>query len=172
MRRRVVENGNAQERWLARKFIDETRIREIRVDGAVIFLLFGLSAFCFRAHGLIYAGLLGMRTFMISFMDNVYHYRTPLRVTVSGYNLFLPRVLSSLLLHFNFHRIHHANPSVPWKSLPALFAQQEDRFDYRLLAAAWRQLYGPVPIADPLAARVNETNCLKKKSTNTGKIPC
>jgi fatty acid desaturase len=156
MRHRVVENGNAQERWLARKFIDESRVREIRLDGAAIFLLFGLSAYCFRGHGLVYIGLLGMRTFMISFMDNVYHYRTPLRATVSGYNLFLPRVLSSLILHFNFHRIHHAHPSVPWKSLPMVFARQEERFDRRLWAAAWQQFSGPVPMSDPVAAGVNE----------------
>ncbi len=159
MRCRVVEGGNAQERWLARKFIDESRVREIRVDGAVMFLLFGLSAYCFRAHGLVYIGLLGMRTFMISFMDNVYHYRTPLRVTVSGYNLYLPRFLSSLMLHFNFHRIHHAHPSVPWRCLPMAFAAQKEGFDHRLWAAAWRQLSGPVPMSDPLAAGVNETKC-------------
>jgi fatty acid desaturase len=31
---------------------------------------------------------------------------------VSGHNLWLPRVLSGLLLHFNMHRVHHAHPSV------------------------------------------------------------
>ncbi|MGE5219519.1 MAG: fatty acid desaturase [Chloroflexota bacterium] len=152
MRRRVIERGNAQERWLARKFKDERRVREIRLDGAAIIFLFGLSAYWFRAHLLVFAGMMGMRTFLISFMDNVYHYRTRLRVTISGHNLFLPERFSSLILHFNLHRVHHAHPSIPWNSLPVVFARRAECFDRSFCAAAWQQIYGPVSIYDPLVA--------------------
>lgn len=163
MRRRVIEQGNAQERWLARKFIDERRVREICLDGAAIVLLFGLSAYCFRGHWMIFVGLLAMRTFMISFMDNIYHYRTPLRVTISGHNLVLPAPLSSLVLHFNLHRVHHAHPSVPWKSLPAVFTRQAESFDRNFWAAAWQQFYGPVPMSDPAVAGAGKFEELQKR---------
>ena len=81
-------------------------------------------------------------------MDNVYHYRTPLHVTVSGHNLFLPRVFSGLLLNFNLHRVHHANPSVPWVELPDFFAQQGETFDRGFLTAALDQLRGPIALSE------------------------
>lgn len=62
--------------------------------------------------------MLLMRAFLISLMDNVYHYRTPLNVTASGHNLSAPGFLAFGLLNFNLHRVHHTNPSVPWAMLP------------------------------------------------------
>jgi fatty acid desaturase len=93
-------------------------------------------------------GVLAGRTFCISFMDNVYHYRTPLHATVSGHNLSLPRGFSRFLLNFNFHRVHHANPSMPWLRLPHVFAQQGEKFDCGLLTAALDQLRGPIAVSD------------------------
>ena len=89
-----------------------------------------------------------VRTFLISFMDNVYHYGTTLNITTSGHNLLLPRIFSTLLLNFNLHRVHHRNPSVPWVKLPEFFAQHSDRFDCNFLTAALHQLYGPVPLSE------------------------
>jgi fatty acid desaturase len=148
LRQRVADGGNTQERWLARKFMNERLIREIRLDGIAICLIFGLSAFCYGEHWRLLVGLLMVRTFLISFMDNVYHYRTPLSVTVSGYNLWLPRSFSLLLLNFNLHRVHHGNPSVPWAKLPELFVRESETFDRNLFVAACHQLCGPVPQSD------------------------
>jgi len=148
MRRRLVDHGNVQEKWLAQKLMDKKIVRDIRIDGVAIFLLFALSTFCFGENWKLLLGLLALRTFLISFMDNVYHYRTPLHVTVSGHNLFLPRVLSKLLLNFNLHRVHHANPSVPWVRLPHVFAQQGETFDRGFLTAALDQLRGPIAVSD------------------------
>ncbi len=144
LRQRAVDGGNAQENWLATKFMDHKLIRDIRIDGIAICLIFGLSAFCYREHWRLFAGLLIARTFLVSFLDNVYHYRTPLYHTISGHNLWLPQVLSTLLLHFNLHRVHHAHPSVPWAELPECFARDFERFDRNFFAAAFVQLYGPV----------------------------
>jgi fatty acid desaturase len=148
MRRRLVDHGNVQEKWLAQKLMDEKIVRDIRIDGMAIFLVFALSAFCFGKHWTLLLSLLAVRTFLISFMDNVYHYRTPLHVTVSGHNLFLPKIFSAILLNFNLHRVHHANPSVPWVELPDFFAQQCETFDRGLLTAALDQLRGPIALSD------------------------
>jgi fatty acid desaturase len=127
--RRLVEQGNAQEKWLAKRFLDAKMLREIRTDGIGIFLIFSLSAFCYGIHWRVLASILTMRIFLISFMDNVYHYGSTLNITISGHNLWLPRVLSRLILNFNFHRVHHRNPAVPWQKLPAVFAEHADSFD-------------------------------------------
>lgn len=149
---RLVDGGNMQEEWLARKFMNAKWIREIRIDGIAMLLIFGLSTFCYREHYRLLVSLLMVRTFLISFMDNVYHYRTPLYVTISGYNLWLPRIFSTLLLNFNLHRVHHSNPSVPWIKLPEVFAQHSERFDRNFFTAALHQLYGPVPLSALLDA--------------------
>jgi fatty acid desaturase len=81
-------------------------------------------------------------------MDNIYHYRTPLHVTISGHNLFLPKIFAGALLNFNFHRVHHANPSIPWLRLPHFFAQQGEKFDSGFLTAALDQLRGPIAVSD------------------------
>jgi fatty acid desaturase len=148
MRRRLVDHGNVQEKWLAQKLMDKKIVRDIRIDGVAIFLVLAFSAFCFGKHWILFAGLLGVRTFLISFMDNVYHYRTPLHVTVSGHNLFLPRVFSELLLNFNLHRVHPAKPSVPWVELTDFFTQQFETFDRGFLTAALDQLRGPIALSE------------------------
>ncbi len=123
-------------------------IREIRIDGIAICLIFGLSAFCYGENWKLLAGLLSVRALFISLLDNVYHYRTPLNITISGYNLWLPRIFSTLLLNFNLHRVHHGSPSVPWAKLPESFAQHSERFDCNFFTAVLYQLYGPVPLSE------------------------
>jgi fatty acid desaturase len=156
MRQRLLDHGNVQEKWLAQKLMEEKVVRDIRLDGVAIVFLFALSAFCFGEHWKLLLGLLAVRTFLISFMDNVYHYRTPLHVTVSGHNFSLPRGFSRFLLNFNLHRVHHSNPSVPWVKLPDLFAQQRERFDGGLLAAALDQLRGPIASSDCIVSGTSQ----------------
>ena len=146
--RRLVDHGNDQEKWLAKKFMDAKTLREIRIDGIAILLIFGLSAFCYGMHWRVLVGILAIRMFLISFMDNVYHYGSTLNVTTSGHNLWLPRILSMLILNFNFHRIHHRNPAVPWQKLPELFVEHADNFDRGLFTAAMDQLRGPIALFD------------------------
>jgi fatty acid desaturase len=146
LRQRLIDRGDIQEKWLATKFADDKLVREIRIDGAAICLLFGLSAYCYREHWQLLMILLLIRTFLISFMDNVYHYRTPLHLTVSGHNLALPPMFSKLLLNFNLHRVHHRSPTVPWTKLPEVFAQHAEKFDRDFVSAAFHQFYGPIPL--------------------------
>ena len=148
MSQRVSDRGNIQEKWLANRFMDKKLIREIRIDGIAIGLIFSLSAFCYGGHWRLLISLLGVRMFLISFMDNVYHYGTTLNVTISGHNLWLPRTLSLLILNFNLHRVHHRNPGIPWTKLPEVFAQHSERFDCNLFTAALNQFCGPLPLSD------------------------
>jgi fatty acid desaturase len=144
MRQRLLDRGDMQEKWLAGKFMDNKLLRQIRVDGLVICLMFALSASCYGSHWKLLISLLVGRTFLISFLDNVYHYRTPVHATVSGHNLSLPSPFSRFLLNFNLHRVHHTNPAVPWVRLPDLFTQQCETFDRGFITAALDQLRGPI----------------------------
>lgn len=123
-------------------------VREMRVDGIAIAALFGLSAFCYGEHWRLLAMALEARAFLISFLDNVYHYRTPVNDVFYANNLRLPRLLARALLHFNLHGIHHRNPAIPWIRLPEVFEEQAKKFDGDYFAAAVRQLRGPVPLSD------------------------
>jgi fatty acid desaturase len=99
-------------------------LNQIRTDGALIVLWLGLSLFCYGDEWPLLLMVLGARGFLISFLDNVYHYRTPVNDIFYAQNLWLPVLLQRTLLNFNFHGVHHRNPSLPWSVLPAAFRQQ------------------------------------------------
>jgi fatty acid desaturase len=143
---RLTKQGDAQEKWLAGKFLNDRRLREIRVDGLTILLLYGMSVYCYRGHWSLFVGLIAIRALLISLMDNIYHYGTAIEITVSGHNLSLPRFLAAGLLNFNFHRVHHAHPNVPWTGLPRLYAQNADYCDDNFFVALFRQFLGPLTV--------------------------
>jgi fatty acid desaturase len=143
---RLLEHGDRQEKWLAYKFLKDGRLNEMRVDGLAIVILYGASAIVYRRHWVFFAIMVGLRALLISLMDNIYHYGTPLKVTISGHNLFLPRYLSAGLLHFNYHRVHHAHPNMPWTELPRLYAHTAQNFDDQFSVALFRQFRGPLSV--------------------------
>ncbi|HEY1371697.1 MAG TPA: fatty acid desaturase [Candidatus Binatia bacterium] len=130
---------------LMRGLMREQPVREMRIDGIVIIALLAASAWSYGVHWPLLAAALCARAFLISFLDNVYHYATPVGDTFYARNLSLPRAFSAGLLHFNFHGIHHRNPAVPWTGLPAAFRQQRLAFDSGYATAALEQLGGPIP---------------------------
>lgn len=130
---------------------DET-MREVRIDGALILALLSLSAACYGWNWKLLVGALLLRAFLISFLDNVYHYRTPVNDIFYARNLWLPTWMARMLLHFNYHGVHHRNPALPWILLPAAFAGQSVPYEGNYFAAALRQLSGPVPLSDLPAA--------------------
>ena len=85
---------------------------------------------------------------MISFLDNVYHYETPVGDIFYAKNLRLAAPWSKLLLNFNLHGIHHINPAISWINLPQAFQVQNGEFQGGYFAAAWRQLHGPIALQD------------------------
>lgn len=132
---------------LMRGLMRDEAVREIRTDGVLVLLIFGASALCYGANWPFLVLALCARAFLISFLDNVYHYETPVGDTFYARNLALPRLFSLGLLHFNFHGIHHRNPSIPWSGLPQAFELQRGQFDARYFNAAMAQFRGPIPLA-------------------------
>jgi len=133
---------------LMRSWLQPEAMREIRIDGAWTLAWFGLSLFCYGSHWPILFLFVGGRAFLISFLDNIYHYRTPVNDIFYAKNLSLPRWMSKGLLYFNFHGIHHQNPSVPWISLPVLFHVRAQTMHGSYFHAALSQLGGPVALQD------------------------
>lgn len=133
---------------LVKSLMNDESIREIRQDAAAILFLFGLSAFCYGEYWGWLALSLMARAFLISFLDNVYHYRTPVNDTLYADNLRLPEAFSKILLYFNLHGIHHRNPAIPWIRLPEVFRREAGPFQGGFLTAALRQLRGPVPLSE------------------------
>ena len=101
------------ENWLGRE-----ALREIRLDGAATLALLALAFYDYGAHWpLLFLALLA-RGVLISFLDNVYHYETPVSDVFYAKNLRLAAPLAKLLLNFNFHGIHHVNPAISSCSAP------------------------------------------------------
>ena len=133
---------------LFRSLMGDGAIREMRTDGLAVFALFGLSAFCYGEYWGLLVAALAVRAFLISFLDNVYHYRTPVNDVFYANNLRLSRPLARMLLHFNLHGIHHRNTTVPWIKLPEVFGRESAQFGGDYFAAAVGQLWGPASLSE------------------------
>ncbi len=123
-------------------------LREIRRDGLLTIGGLVLSFYAYGANWPVLVGVLVARGLLISFLDNVYHYETPVGDIFYAKNLRLATPLSKLLLNFNLHGIHHINPAISWINLPQAFQVQNGQFQSGYFAAAWRQLHGPVALQD------------------------
>lgn len=129
-----------------RFFYQRRHIRPVRQDMLAIFLLYGGAFLCYGAYWPVLAGFLLARGFVISFLDNIYHYATPADNSKAGKELALPNIWSLLLLRSNFHETHHLNPAVPWPALPHMHRAQARRFDGPWLRHAFAQWHGPAAI--------------------------
>ena len=124
-------------------------IAEIRQDALLAAALIGAALIAWGPYWPAFAGFLLGRGLLVSFLDNVYHFRTPLDQVDYAYNLSLPRPLQHLFLNMNMHRVHHRRMHLPWWQLPAQFTQEREQFDAPLLRAALRQFTGPAAVAPP-----------------------
>ena len=136
-------SGILMQNWLGAE-----ALREIRCDGLLTLALFSFSFCCYGERWPLLLAVLAARGFLISFLDNVYHYETPVGDVFYARNLRLNGVLERLLLHFNLHGIHHLNPSIPWIDLPRAFRSQGGKFEGGYFGAALRQLRGPIALQD------------------------
>ena len=123
-------------------------LREIRLDGLVTVSWLSLSFYLYGQYWPALLAALLARGFLISFLDNVYHYETPVSDVFYAKNLRLPAALAKLLLNFNLHGIHHINPAISWINLPKAFDVQGGKFQGGYFAAALRQLHGPIALQD------------------------
>lgn len=123
----------------------ETR-RAIRVDGLATCVLLAVSVACYGAFWYVVPLILLLRGFLISFANNVPHYGTSTTDVNHALNVRLSRVTSAFYLHFNYHRVHHQDPRLPWTALPEAFERSGETFDVDLASAALRQFGGPRPL--------------------------
>jgi fatty acid desaturase len=129
---------------LRRIFRSPHLLRAIRLDASLIVVSIAASAWLYGRYAWILAIHFLIRAFLISFLDYLYHYASPLGDRLHGYNLRLPRWVSALLLHFNYHGIHHRFPALPWRALPKVFDDERLGFDHSYMSQALSQLKGPM----------------------------
>jgi fatty acid desaturase len=129
---------------LRRIFRSPAHLRAIRLDTCFIVTSIAASTALYGQYWWMLAIHFLIRAFLISFLDYLYHYGSPLGDRLHGYNLRLPRWLSPLILNFNYHGIHHRFPALPWRSLERVFVNERLVFDNDYLTQAVSQLRGPM----------------------------
>ena len=133
---------------LMQNWLSTESLREIRIDGLLTVSWLSLSFWLYGQDWPLIAAALVARGFLISFLDNVYHYETPVSDVFYAKNLRLPPPLAMLLLNFNLHGIHHINPAISWINLAKAFETQGGKFQGSYFATALRQLHGPIALQE------------------------
>jgi fatty acid desaturase len=120
-------------------------VAAIRTDGAAAWALLVASFLCYGSFWYVVPLLVLARGFLISFANNIPHYGTSPADVKYALNIRLSGPVSIFYLHFNYHRVHHHDPRLPWTSLPVKFRASGEGFDASLPAAAFAQFRGPAP---------------------------
>ncbi len=102
------------------KLNSDEAIRRIRVENLLVVGFFGASTWLYWDRLELLAAVIAARALLISALDYIYHYETPVGDPTHAMDLRLPSWLSATILHFNCHHAHHLHPSLPWNALPQL----------------------------------------------------
>lgn len=121
-------------------------VADIRQDALASWLLLLAAGIVWGPYWPAFAAYIFARGLLISVVDNVYHFRTPLDHVEFAYNLRLPRPLQALFLNMNMHRVHHRRVNVPWWQLPSFFAADQDTYDGSFMRGIARQASGPMAV--------------------------
>lgn len=124
-------------------------IAEIRQDAILSSALILAGFLAWGQYWWAFFAYLFGRGLLVSIVDNVYHFRTPVDKVDFAYNFHLPAPLQALFLNMNLHRIHHHNMQAPWWQLPTFFAIDRDSYDGSLIKGLLRQARGPMPVSPP-----------------------
>ena len=143
VRRRLAADDNVIGA-LAERLLAPQVLRSARFDALCILTAHALALWLYGAHAWLYILSLAGRGFMISIVDNAFHYGTALDAPRAGMNLRLPGFLSALILHFNLHGVHHLRPGLPWRQLPAYHAKLAAGYQDDWWPAVLRQWRGPL----------------------------
>lgn len=127
-------------------------IAEIRNDALGVLAACALAILAWGPYWPAFALFLLGRGFFVSFLDNVYHFRTPIDRPDFAYNLALPGFLQAFILNMNLHRVHHRHMSLPWWRLSGHFAALGEHCEAPLWRMALRQFRGPLPQGEPKPA--------------------
>jgi hypothetical protein len=137
-----ASDGRTMRDAARRQLLESPGRGRLQTDGALITAMLVLSFWAYGAHWWMLAAALAGRAFLVSFLDNVYHYGSTLDDVMAGTNLRAPAWMRRALLNFNYHATHHRHPVAPWTQLPALAGEAPAP---PFLPAALRQLAGPIP---------------------------
>ena len=143
VRRHLAADDNVIDA-LAERLLAPQVLRSARFDALCILTAHALALWLYGAHAWLYILSLAGRGFMISIVDNAFHYGTALDAPRAGMNLRLPGFLSALILHFNLHGVHHLRPGLPWRQLPAYHAKLAAGYQDDWWPAVLRQWRGPL----------------------------
>ncbi len=127
-----------------RFFYTRNHVRAVRQDMALSVLLYGVALWHFGALWPMLVAFFLVRAFVISFLDNIYHYATPADNSKAGKELLVPGFYGLLLLNGNYHETHHLNPDVPWTSLPDTHNAQGRVFNGGFIDHGLQQFHGPL----------------------------
>ena len=121
--------------------------RAIRYDGLAIIGVYAVSLIIYGRFWPWLLALIFLRAFIISVMDNAYHYATPADNTMPAKELWVPNWLSKWMLHFNHHKTHHLYPHYSWIELEQQQVAGSVGYDDSLLLAMIKQFKGPIPVS-------------------------
>jgi fatty acid desaturase len=116
--------------------------RLIRLEALAVFVVHGSWLWLWQVPVWRYALLLGSFGALWSALQYVHHFGTERDVLKGARNLKTWKWLDALWLNHNWHRNHHARPTVPWVHLPQI-TPEHDGERGRLLAAYLKMWRGP-----------------------------
>lgn len=116
--------------------------RLIRLEALAVVILHTTWAWLWQVPPARYLLLLAAFGVLWSALQYVHHFGTERDVLKGARNLRTWKWLDALWLNHNWHRNHHARPTVPWIHLPAI-TPDDDGQRGRLLAAYLRMWRGP-----------------------------
>ncbi len=142
------DEASARIKELARTtFAKPEMARAVRRDALAAVLLHGLAFWLYGPWWPAFAAALAGRAFLVSFANNLPHYGTPNTDVGYALNVRLPRWVNGLFLNFYCHRVHHANPRIPWVGLPEGMRRMGFAFEADYLRQGLAQFRGPFPVA-------------------------
>lgn len=118
--------------------------REIIFDALINSILYTTIFFLYGGKFYLFLLLLIIRGLIISLFDNVFHYGSPPKKIISGYNLKIIKPIQYFILNANFHGLHHRKPKIPWYLLEKEFYTMNLSYDGYLFKYIWKQFRGPI----------------------------
>ncbi len=116
---RLSSKGDEEKETITNRFFfKRNRRRGIQQDVLLMTALYTLIIIAYAPFIWAFIILIGWRAFLISSMDNVYHYGTPDDNSVAGYDVAASRFISHLSLNMHYHATHHKHANIAWYHLP------------------------------------------------------
>lgn len=131
---------------LYQKVLEKRTLTSARTDALLILVVYGIAFYLYAAHAWMLVCAMLARACLISLVDNLFHYETPLEQPRYARNVYLPAWAARLMLNFNLHGVHHLNPHSPWWQLSTLHAKAGGGYQASWITAMQNQFKGPIRI--------------------------